>query len=111
MAIERDKRSPILDLSAPAAVEVEIDVSEAAEVLMSICAVSDRDDHDTFDLGEEWLRARLEAVPEDLRDTVDELMLGKLKLAAHLLGIVLETPKPRTFASFLERLEGIDPVE
>jgi DNA-binding transcriptional ArsR family regulator len=111
MAIERDKRSPVLDLSAPAAVEVEIDVSEAAEVLMSICAVSDRDDHDTFDLGEEWLRARLDAVPEDLRDTVDELMLGKLKLAAHLLGIVLETPKPRTFASFLERLEGTDPVE
>jgi DNA-binding transcriptional ArsR family regulator len=111
MAIERDKRSPVLDLSAPAAVEVEIDVSEAAEVLMSICAVSDRDDHDTFDLGEEWLKARLEAVPEDLRDTVDELMLGKLKLAAHLLGIVLETPKPRTFASFLERLERTDPVE
>ena len=42
MAIERDKRSQVLDLSAPAAVDVEFDVSEAAEVLMSICAVSDR---------------------------------------------------------------------
>ena len=106
MAIERDKRSQVLDLSAPAAVEVEFDVSEAAEVLMSICAVSDRDDHDTFDLGEEWLKARLATVPSDLCDTVDALMLGKLKVAAHLLGIVLETPKPRTFASFLERLRG-----
>ena len=111
MAIERDKRSPVLDLSAPAAVDVEFDVSEAAEVLMSICAVSDRDDHDTFDLGEEWLKARLATVPSDLRDTVDSLMLGKLKLAAHLLGVVLETPKPRTFASFLERLQGIDALE
>ena len=111
MAIERDKRSPVLDLSAPAAVDVEFDVAEAAEVLMSICAVSDRDDHDTFDLGEEWLQARLAAVPKDLLDTVNTLMLGKLKVAAHLLGIVLETPKPRTFASFFERLQGTDALE
>ena len=34
-----------------------------------------------------------------------------MKVAAHLLGIVLETPKPRTFAAFLERLEATDPVE
>ena len=43
--------------------------------------------------------------------TVDELLLGSMKVAAHLLGIVLETPKPRTFAAFLERLEETDPVE
>ena len=40
---------------------------------MSICALGDRDDHDTFDLGEEWLKARLETVPPDLLATVDEL--------------------------------------
>ena len=38
-------------------------------------------------------------------------MLGSMKVAAHLLGIVIETPKPRTFAAFLERLEATDPVE
>ena len=70
------KRAPVLDLSAPAALEVEIDVAEAAEVLMSICALGDRDDYDTFDLGEEWLRARLETVPPDLLAAVDELRLG-----------------------------------
>ena len=34
-----------------------------------------------------------------------------MKVAAHLLGIVYETPEPRTFAAFMERLEQIDPVE
>ena len=38
-------------------------------------------------------------------------MLGSMKVAAHLLGIVLETPKPRTFAAFLERLEATDALE
>ena len=58
----------MLDLSRPAAVAVEIEVAEAAEVLMSICAVADVRDHDTFDLGAEWLQARLESVPDDLRE-------------------------------------------
>ena len=110
MAVER-KHTQVLDLSAPAAIEVEIDVAEAAEVLMSISAVGDRDDYDTLDLGEEWLKAQLETVPPDLLEAVDALRLGDLKVAAHLLGIVFETPKPRTFSSFLERLQEIDPLE
>ena len=56
---------------------IEIDVAEAAEVLMSICAVADRGDHDTFDLGAEWLDARLESLPDDLREQVLELRLGR----------------------------------
>ena len=89
MAIERSNRAQVLDLSRPGAVEVEIDVSEAAEVLMSICALGDREDHDTLDLGAEWLKAKLDAVSPDLMAIVDELMLGSMKAAAHLLGIVL----------------------
>ena len=111
MAVEQNKRAPVLDLSRPAEVAVEIEVAEAAEVLMSICAVADRDDHDTFDLGAEWMQARLESVPEDVRADVDLLRLGEMTVAAHLLGIVYETPKPRTFAAFMERLEATDPVE
>jgi DNA-binding transcriptional ArsR family regulator len=111
MAIEPPTRAQVLDLSRPSGIEVEIEVAEAAEVLMSITAVGDRADHDTLDLGAAWLSAQLEAVPPDLLAAVDELALGSMKVAAHLLGIVLETPKPRTFASFLERLEETDPIE
>jgi DNA-binding transcriptional ArsR family regulator len=111
MAVERNRRAPVLDLSRPAGVQVELEVSEAAEVLMSICAVGDVSDHDTFDLGADWLQARLDAVPDDLREEVLGMRLGDMKVAAHLLGIVYETPKPRTFAAFMQRLEAIDPVE
>ncbi len=111
MTIERSSRAPVLDLSRPAAIEVEIDVAEAAEVLMSICAVGDTADYDTFDLGSEWLTALRETVSPELLAEVDELMLGSMKVAAHLLGIVYETPKPRTFAGFMERLEVTDPVD
>ena len=111
MAIERNSPSPVLDLSRPTGIEIEVDVAEAAEVLMSICALGDRDDYDTLDLGTAWLNAQREKVPQDLLDAADELMLGSMKVAAHLLGIVYETPKPRTFAAFMERLEATDPVE
>jgi DNA-binding transcriptional ArsR family regulator len=111
MAVERNTRAHVLDLSRPAGVQVELDVAEAAEVLMSICAVADRGDHDTFDLGAEWLDARLETIDPDLREGVTELRLGEMKVAAHLLGIVYETPRPRTFAAFYERLAATDPVE
>jgi DNA-binding transcriptional ArsR family regulator len=111
MAVERKTPAPVLDLSRPTGIELEIEVAEAAEVLMSICALGDHDDYDTFDLGRAWLDARRDTVPQDLLDGVDELMLGSMKVAAHLLGIVYETPKPRTFAAFMERLEATDPVE
>lgn len=111
MAVEQTKRAPVLDLSRPAEIEVDIEVSEAAELLMSICALADRDDYGTFDLGAEWLKAQYEAVPPELLALVDELMVGSMKVAAHLLGIVYETPKPRTFVAFMERLEATDPVE
>ena len=111
MAVERNKRAPVLDLSRPGGVQIELEVAESAEVLMSICAVGDVSDHDTLDLGAEWLQARLDSVPDDLREEVLGLRLGDMKVAAHLLGIVYETPKPRTFAAFMERLEAIDPVE
>ena len=108
MAVERSSRAPVLDLSRPGAVQVEFEVSEAAEVLMSICALGDYDDYETFDLGAEWLEARRAAAPAELLATVDELMLGGGKVAAHLLGIVVETSAPRTFAAFLEQFQATD---
>ena len=110
MAVEQT-RAQVIDLSRPAALEVEIEVSEAAEVLMSICAVGDRGDYDTLDLDSAWLEARREQVPADLLAAVDEVLPGATKVPAHLLGIVLESPRPRTFASFLAQLEETDAVE
>jgi DNA-binding transcriptional ArsR family regulator len=110
MAVERS-RPPVLDLSRPTAVEAEFDVSEAAEVLMSVCVLGDVDEYDTFDLGATWLEEKRAAAPPALLETVDRLALGAGKVGAHLLGLVLETPKPRTFAAFFERLEATDALE
>jgi DNA-binding transcriptional ArsR family regulator len=107
MAVERAP-SPVLDLSRPTAVEAEFDVSEASEVLMSICVLGDVDEWDTFDLGADWLRERHAAVPPDLLETVGRFALANGKVAAHLLGTVVDTPRPRTFAAFFDRLQSTD---
>jgi DNA-binding transcriptional ArsR family regulator len=111
MAIE-SRRPHVFDLSRPGGgVAVEIDVSEAAELLMSMCALSDADQLDTFDLG----RARLEevrrAASPGLLAGADELLLGSEKIPAHLLGLVYETSKPRTIDAFLDTLRRTSGVE
>lgn len=110
MAVERT-HTPVLDLSRPTAVEAEFDVSEAAEVLMSIAALGDQGDYDTFDLGADWLEKKRAAVPPELIDTVDRFALGSGKVAAHLLGVVVDIPKPRSFPAFLERLQAMDALD
>jgi DNA-binding transcriptional ArsR family regulator len=111
MAIE-SQRPHVLDLSRPGGrVAVEIEVSEAAELLMSMCALSDEAQLETFDLG----RARMEEIRRSasagLLAAVDELLVGSEKIPAHLLGLVYETPRPRTIDAFLETLRQTSAVD
>src|SRR5688500_4385938 len=102
MAVE-SKRPQVLDLSRPGGdVAVEIDVSEAAELLMSMCALSGDDQLDSFDLGRGRLEEIRRAASPDLLEAVGGLLLGSEKIPAHLLGLVYETPRPRTIEAFLE---------
>ena len=109
MAVE-PRRTQVLDLSRPGGVGVEIDVAEAAEVLMSMAALLD-DDDDTYDLGRAHLARARDAISPDVDAAIAELSLRAEKLPAYLLGIVHETPAPRSFALFLERLAATDAVE
>lgn len=111
MAVEQ-KRARVLDLTRPGGdVGLVLEASEAAETLMSIAALADAADDETMDLGAAWLHERREAVDPELLAAVTELALGSMKLAAHLLGIVWETPAPRTFAAFLETLRATDALD
>ena len=111
MAIE-PRRPHVLDLSRPGGdVTVEIDVSEAAELLMSMCALSGEDQLDSFDLGPDRLAAIRRAASPGLLQAVDDLLLGSEKIPAHLLGLVYDTPRPRTIDRFLETLERTSGVE
>jgi DNA-binding transcriptional ArsR family regulator len=105
------KRAPVLDVGRPEAVAVEVDASEAADVLMSLFAVYSSHDDDTFDAGRARLAAIRAGVDPDLDARIDDLLQGNEKVPAHLLGLVWETPRPRTLAAFVERVREADPLE
>ena len=100
----------VVDVSRPGqALMVEIDASEAAELLLSIATVLVEDEQDTYELGAARIEEVRAATPPELLRQAAELLPEKS--AALLLGLVYATPKPRTVAAFLEHLGAIDPVE
>jgi DNA-binding transcriptional ArsR family regulator len=111
MVVERPT-SRIVDLSRPGReLPVEIDVAEAAELLVSMGTLTADADLDSFELGRERLEQLRAAAPSDLLAPANGVLLGWGKWAAQLLGLVYTTPKPRTAAAFVERLAATDPVE
>jgi DNA-binding transcriptional ArsR family regulator len=112
MAIEETKRPAVVDLSQPGrGLAVEIEVSEAAELLMSVCALSGNQDLDTFELGRTRLEQIWAAAPAALAEAAEHLLVGSELLPAHLLGLVYTTPKPRTIDAFLQHLAATDPLD
>ncbi len=109
MAVEQ-RKSQVLDLSRPGAVGVEIDVSEAAEVLMSLAVVLDEDE-DTFDLGVERIAAARASISTELAELIERVAFGAEKSPAYLLGLVYEVPSPRTFPVFLEHLRATTAID
>ena len=116
MAIEnirspQDIQKPrVVDVSrAGRALTVEIDASEAAELLLSIATVIVDEDLDTYELDAARIQEIRAAAPPELLSQAAELLPEKS--AAVLLGLVYTTPKPRTVAAFLEHLASIDPIE
>jgi DNA-binding transcriptional ArsR family regulator len=91
------------------ALTVEIDASEAAELLLSIATVLVEDEQDTYELGAARIaEVRATTPPELLREAVELL---PEKSAALLLGLVYTTSRPRTVSAFLEHLAATDPIE
>jgi DNA-binding transcriptional ArsR family regulator len=100
----------VVDMSRPGpALIVEIDASEAAELLLSIATVIVDEDLDTYELASTRIEEIRAAAPPELLSRAAELLPEKT--AALLLGLVYTTPKPRTVAAFLEHLAALDPVE
>ena len=100
----------VVDVSRPGqALTVEIDASEAAELLLTIGTVLVEDEQDTYELGAAQIAEIRAATPPELLRQAAELLPEKS--AALLLGLVYTTPKPRTVSAFLEHLAATDPVE
>ncbi|HKD94046.1 MAG TPA: helix-turn-helix domain-containing protein [Gaiellaceae bacterium] len=116
MAIERIQQPRpvpqprVVDVSRPGqGLTVEIDASEAAELLLTIATLIVEEDLDTYELGAARIEELRAAAPPDLLEKAVELLPDKT--AALLLGLVYTTPKPRTAAAFIEHLSVTDPVE
>jgi DNA-binding transcriptional ArsR family regulator len=100
----------VVDVSRPGqGLTVEIDASEAAELLLSIATLLVADEHDSYELGAPRIEELRAGAPPELLREADELL--PFKAAAQLLGLVYTTPKPRTAAAFLEHFAATDPVE
>jgi DNA-binding transcriptional ArsR family regulator len=91
------------------ALAVEIDASEAAELLLSLSTVLVEEDRDTYEIDAARIDEIRAAMPPELLRQAGELLPDKT--SALLLGMVYTTPKPRTAQAFLEHLAATDPVE
>lgn len=106
--MKSEQATRVRDVSRPGGrVSAELEASEAAEVLVSLCVVAGEEDYSTYDLGVDRLRQARASLTAGLRADIADLTRGYEKLPAHLLGLVVETPRPRTFAAFFERLEAL----
>jgi len=108
MSVESHPQRRLVDASGPQ-VTVEVEVSPAAELLMSVMAVLGENDAETFDLGVDRIEAIRASAPQDALDAFRE-MPAAICLAL-LLGLAYETEKPRTAELFLAQLDATEPVE
>jgi len=97
----------VVDASRPR-LRIEVEASEAAELLLSISAVLGDHAPEDFDLGPERLGDAKARVPADLLELAGGLFAG---CTAHLLGLVWETPAPRRVDDFVAYLRALDPLE
>ena len=100
----------IVDVTRPAQeLVVEVDVAEAAELLLSVATVNAEEDLDTLELGADRIAELRAATPPELLSTAETLLPGKS--ASLLLGLVYLTPKPRSASAFLDLVASTDAVD
>jgi DNA-binding transcriptional ArsR family regulator len=100
----------VIDVTRPGQeLLVEVDVSEAAELLLSIATLNATEDLDTLELGADRIADLRGGTPPELLTTAETLLPGKS--ASLLLGLVYLTPKPRSASAFIDLLAATDPVE
>ncbi|MGZ4290594.1 MAG: ArsR/SmtB family transcription factor [Gaiellaceae bacterium] len=100
----------VVDVSRPGQeLLVEIDVAEAAELLLSLATLNASEDLDTLELGADRIAELRAGVPPELLAAAETLLPGKA--ASLLLGLVYLTPRPRTASAFLDVVAATDPIE
>jgi DNA-binding transcriptional ArsR family regulator len=99
----------VVDASRPR-LRIEVEASEAAELLYSLNAVFGDNQPETFDVGAERIAGLRAGAGPGLAELAELLVTGAA-CSASLLGLVHETPAPRRAADFVAQLRAIDPLE
>jgi DNA-binding transcriptional ArsR family regulator len=99
----------VVDASRPR-LRIEVEASEAAELLFSLSTLFGDNQPETFDLGAERIAELRAGIDPELSELATLLVAGAT-CSAGLLGLVYETPAPRRVADFLEHLEATEPLE
>lgn len=100
------------------ALAVDVVASEAAELLMSLCAVHGGDAPDTFDIGAPRMAELRATETPDLEAAIADLM-GEIgdnpgevdKVPAHLFGLAYVCPEPRAAADLIAYVEAMEARE
>jgi len=100
----------IVDVTRPGReLVVEVDASEASELLLSIATLMASEDLDSLDLGTDRIAELRAATPPELLAAAEALVPGKA--ASLLLGLVYLTPKPRSASAFIDLVAATEPLE
>ena len=102
-------RPRVIDASRPR-LRIEVEVSEAAELLLSLNAVLGGNDLETFDIGAARLTEIRDSLDPDLLELAT-LLVSASDCTSSLLGVVYESPAPRDVPGLLAAIEAMDPLE
>lgn len=92
-------------------IPIEIDGSSAYEMLVTLWLAFDpEEEHGGFELGPEWFQEVAESTPADLREEIRFLSGTGCTGFCALRGLVVSSPHPHDIASFLDWLEGLEPL-
>jgi DNA-binding transcriptional ArsR family regulator len=108
-AVRSTSKPRVVDASRPR-LRIEVEASEAAELLFSLNTLFGDNQPETFDLGADRIAELRAGVAPDLAGLA-ELLVHGATCSASLLGLVHETRAPRRVADFVAHLEAVDPLE
>ena len=92
---------------------VTIDVSPAYELLKSILTVVEHEEAESYDIdiGPEWIAEARSRAGDELLERINRVAHGNPDTFIHLMGLVWDTPAPRTIPAFLDHLRQTDADE
>ena len=94
--------------SAPRAVRIEVDPSPAYELLFELFSLDNPEDSSQYAGGQEWLDEVRGRMPGEFLTDLDALKTGG-EMWLVLLGLVYDTPAPKTVDAFLDHVRSLDP--